>query len=134
MIGRWIALVVRSEKVRYLLVGGYNTLFGYALFVALVLGLGDWLHYLVVLVISHLIAVTNAYYAYRMFVFRDAATGLRSYFRFQSVYIATLGFNALALPLLVEVVHLGAILAQGIVTIFTVVVSYALHKRFSFAK
>jgi putative flippase GtrA len=134
LISRWIDFAVKSEKIRYLLVGGYNTLFGYGLFVGLVLAFGDWLHYLAILVISHIIAVTNAYYAYRLFVFRDGATGLKSYLRFHSVYIASLGFNFIALPFLVEVVRLSPIVAQGIVIAFTVVMSYILHRRFSFAK
>lgn len=125
---------LQSEKLRFLLVGGYNTAFGYGLFTALILLAGDKIHYLVILPVSHVIAVTNAYFAYRLFVFLDASRGLRSYLRFHSVYLGSLGFGMVALPTLVEIVGLTPIFAQGIVLAVTVVLSYILHKRFSFAK
>jgi putative flippase GtrA len=121
-----------SEKFRYLLVGGYNTVIGYGIFAALYLFLGHQIHYLALLLFSHVIAVTNAYHAYRLFVFRHGKTGLHSYLRFHSVYLVSLGFNLIALPFFVEIVHFGPMLSQAIVLTITVVMSYILHKRFSF--
>lgn len=126
--------LLQSEKLRYLLAGGYNIVFGYGLFAILILILGDHVHYLLILPVSHLIAVTNAYHAYRLFVFRDATRGMKSYLRFHSVYLGSLGFGMVGLPALVEIVGLSPILAQGILLVTTVVMSYILHKRFSFAK
>ena len=124
---------VRSEKMRFLLVGGYNTAFGYCFFVALIFLFGDQVHYLIILPISHLVSVSNAYFAYRLFVFPDATRGLKSYLRFHSVYLASLGFGMIALPLLVELAGLSPAFAQGILLAVIVVFSYFLHKQFSFA-
>ena len=49
------------EVVRYGLIGVVNTLFGYGVFVALQLSLGQVIHYTVVQVIANLIAVVEAY-------------------------------------------------------------------------
>jgi putative flippase GtrA len=125
---------LQSEKLRFLLIGGYNTAFGFGLFAGLLLLAGDRVHYMIILPVSHAIAVTNAYFAYRFFVFRDGARGLKSYLRFHVVYLASLGFSMLALPLLVEIGGCRPILAQGIVLAVTVVMSYVLHKRFSFSQ
>lgn len=124
---------LQSEKLRYLLAGGYNTAFGYGLFAVLILLVGDRFHYLIILPVSHVIAVTNAYFTYRFLVFRGAASDLKSYLRFHAVYLASLGFGMVALPLLVEIGGCRPILAQGVVLVVTVVMSYVLHKRFSFA-
>lgn len=124
---------LQSEKLRYLLAGGYNAAFGYGLFAVLILLADDRIHYLIILPVSHVIAVTNAYFTYRFFVFRDAASNLKSYLRFHAVYLASLGFGMVALPLLVELGGTRPIFAQGIVLAVTVVLSYILHKRFSFA-
>src|SRR5258708_33278745 len=112
--------------------GIYKMLFGYGLFACLYLLFGDRVHYLLILVVSHIVNVTNAYHAYRLFVFRDGRPGLRSYLRFHSVYLASLGFNLIALPFFVEVLNVSPILSQGFVLVITVVMSYVLHKRFSF--
>jgi putative flippase GtrA len=130
----WFNTSIRSEKVRFILVGGYNTLFGYGLFAGLILLAGSKIHYLIILLLAHLIGVTNAYYTHGLLVFRDAERSIRSYLRFHSVYLASLGFSLVALPILVEIVHLGPILAQGVVIVITVIMSYILHKHFSFAK
>jgi putative flippase GtrA len=128
-----LAAVIRSEKVRFLLVGGFNVACGYLLFAALFLLFGDMVHYLVIGVVTHVIAVSIAYHAYHLFVFADAAGGLRSFLRFHLVNLANLGLSIAALTILVELVHLTPIVAQGISIAIIVVLSYVLHKRFSFA-
>jgi putative flippase GtrA len=125
---------VESEKHRFLAVGAYNTIFGYGLFSLLYLLFGNVVHYLVILPASHVVAVTNAYYAYRIVVFRNSHGGIRSYLRFHFVQLANLGFGMIALPLLVEVVGLYPILAQAVVVAISVILSYVIHKKFTFAK
>ena len=51
----------RREQLLYLVVGGWNTVFGYGVWALLQYLLGDHLHYLVVVVLSWPIAVLNAY-------------------------------------------------------------------------
>ncbi len=121
-----------NEKLRYLAAGGYNTVFGYATFASLYALVYPTWHYLVIVVVSHVIAVTNAYLSYKLFVFRVRDTSLAEYFRFNAIYVGVLVFNVVMLPVLIEILRLHALLAQAIVVVITVITSYLLHRRYSF--
>lgn len=136
---RWLTRVIciaqhlwLNEKIRYILIGGFNTFFGYGIFALLWLLWGQSLHYIVLLSISHVIAVTNAFFGYRIWVFRKKGGVLGDFFRFNLVYLGTFIFNILALPALVEVMNFHPLFAQALVVVVTVVASYLLHRRFSF--
>jgi len=93
----------RKQFVRYLVVGVWNTVLGYAvyaLFTALLTGVIPYA-YLAASVISTIISVTNAYVGYKLFVFKTKGNYLREYLRFFVVYGAAGLVNLLLLPLLV---------------------------------
>lgn len=123
---------LKNEKIRYLLVGGYNTAFGYILFVLLLMLLKDRVHYLIVLVISHVISVTNAYLAYKFLVFKTQEQWLLEFVKFNTVYLGMLSINLVALPAMVELLAIRPIVGQAWFVIITVIVSYLGHKHFSF--
>ena len=95
------------EFVRYLLVGMWNTLFGYAVFAGgLYLLTGRVPHDdMVAMVISQVLAITNAYVGYKLFVFRTAGNVLREYLRFYVVYGPFAVLNVLGLPLVAGLVR-----------------------------
>ena len=105
---------------------------GYLAFLSLWLVWGNSLHYILILVLSHIIAVTNAFFAYRILVFRKVGSGLLDFFRFNIVYLGALIFNILVLPFLIEILEIHPLLAQAIVLVVTAILSYILHQRFSF--
>jgi putative flippase GtrA len=121
-----------NEKFRYLLIGAYNTAVGYGVFALLWMLWGQSLHYIVILALSHIIAVTNAFFGYRIFVFRKRGTVWGDFFRFNLVYLGAFVLNIMALPILIDGLNFHPLLAQGLVVIVTVVISYILHRRFSF--
>lgn len=121
-----------NDKVRYLMIGGYNTIFGYGVFAALWMLWGPSLHYIGVLVISHIISVTNAFFGYRILVFRKKGNAWGDFIKFNMVYLGAFGFNLLALPFLIEGGGLHPLVAQALLVIVTVIASYVLHRRFSF--
>lgn len=124
----------REQGVRFVLVGAFNTAFGFLLFALMLHLAGDDVHYLVVLVIAMIIAVLVAFAAYRTFVFKVRGHVLRDLGRFSLVYAGVLAANAIALPLLVEVAGLPILTAQAIVVVGTVVVNFLLHRSFSFRR
>lgn len=130
--GSMIQKVWLNEKVRYILIGAFNTFFGYSVFAGLWLLWGQSLHYIVLLSISHVIAVTNAFFGYRVWVFRKKGGMFSDFIRFNLVYLGTFIFNILALPALVEGMNFHPLLAQALVIVVTVLASYVLHRRFSF--
>lgn len=114
------------------MIGGWNTVFGYGVFAALYFWLEGVIHYLIILSISYVVSITNAYVGYKLFVFRTRGNILREYFRFYIVYGASFIFNVLSLPVFVEMLEFNMYVAQAIVTVITIVGSYVLHKNFSF--
>jgi putative flippase GtrA len=133
---RLIRRLLRDERVRFLIVGGFNTLFGFALFVVVELLVGQYLGYFVSLYSSYVIAVVVAFLLHRHFTYRVTGTGnvLVDLVRFASVSLVSLAVNTIALPLLVEVVGITPIIAQAFIVVITTLVSYFGHKLFSFRR
>ena len=131
-----LAALVADERVRFLVVGGINTVVGYALFAVLQITAGHVIGYLGSLYGSYLLAVTLAFVLHRRFTFRVEGTGNRlvDFLRFASVYVVSLAANTLVLPLLVELAHLDPLVAQAISVVVTTIVSYFGHKYFSFRR
>ncbi|MDH2915654.1 MAG: GtrA family protein [Gallionella sp.] len=121
-----------NDKFRYLAIGGYNTIVGYGVFAVLWIFWGHTLHYITALVISHIISVINAFYAYRVLVFRKKGDVWNDFVKFNMVYLGAFLFNLLALPVLIEGANLQPLLAQALLVILTVLASYILHRRFTF--
>lgn len=125
-------LIAHEQKIRYLIIGGWNTVFGYGVFAGLYFWLSGSLHYLLILSISYVLSITNAYIGYKIFVFRTKGNILKEYLRFYVVYGVSFLFNLATLPLFVEMLKFNMYVAQAIVTIITILGSYVLHKKFSF--
>lgn len=117
----------------FLLVGAWNTLFGYGSFVAfywLALRLG--LHYLFALVVSNAVAIANSYWTYRTFVFETKEACWAEFSRFLTVYAGLFVYNLVALPALVHFTPLGPAAAQAVVTVVALAGTYVAHNLFSF--
>ena len=122
----------RREQLLYLVVGGWNTVFGYVAWALLQYLLGDHLHYLVVVVLSWPIAVLNAYLGYRYVVFRSRASVFRELPRFSLVYLVTLLVNLVLLPIALRVTPFNIYVVQALLTGVVVICSYLAHKYYSF--
>lgn len=122
----------RREQLLYLVVGGWNTVFGYGVWALLQYLLGGYVHYLVVVVLSWPIAVLNAYVGYRYIVFRSRGHVLRELPRFSLVYLATLLVNLALLPVALRVLPFNIYVVQALFAVVVVVCSYLGHKYYSF--
>jgi putative flippase GtrA len=127
-------LTERERGIRYLLVGGWNTVFGYGVFALLQLTVGDDLGYLAILAIAQVLATVNAFVGYRTLVFKVHGDVLRDFARFSTVYVGAFLVNLAVLPLLVEVIGLPVLVAQALVVGGTVVASFFVHRGFSFRR
>lgn len=121
-----------NDKIRYLVVGAYNTVVGYGIFAALWILWGYALHYAVILILCHALAVTNAFFCYRIWVFGERSGGWVAFARFNMVYLGAFLFNILAFPVLTLDVDFHPLVAQALISIVTVAASYVLHRSFSF--
>ena len=130
-----------QQFMRYILVGGFNTVFGYGLFVLLnwlSRGLGSY-NYMYAAVLANVIAISVAFLGYKWFVFRTRGNYLVEYIRCFGVYgsSALIGLAGLSIlvPILRRSLHQpeqAPYLAAAILTVVTVVFSFLGHKNISF--
>ena len=122
------------QEFQYVLIGVWNTLFGYVAWATLNLVLAGVIDYLLIVAVSYPIAVVNAYACYRFIVFRSHVPIFREFPRFSVVYLIILLANVAALPTLLVVLPLNIYVIQGLFTGLVVVVSYIAHRTFSFRR
>lgn len=120
------------QKLRFVAVGAWNTVFAYLAFSGLYVWLHSRLHYLVISVLAHLLAVTNAFICQRSLVFHSRAAWLPAFLRFNLVQLLVLGWGLLGLSAMVEVLHIHPLLSQLFVMVIAVVVSYVLNRTYAF--
>lgn len=118
------------EKLRFLLVGGFNTVFAYAIFAALYELVG--LHYNVALTIQYFITVNFSFITMRYYVFRSHGIWKHEYVKAVSVYVAMYFFNAFALNFFVRILGIYPLLGQALYLIISTILTFVLHKYFSF--
>jgi putative flippase GtrA len=120
------------RQVRYLFVGGWNTLFGFLVFTVLYFFLHAYLADTAILVISYVPSILNAYLGYKKVVFKTDSSPLREFPRFAIVYVVALAANVLVLPVLKSALGGSAYLGQAAFTVALVVTTYVFNKQFSF--
>jgi len=122
------------EKLRFLVVGAYNALFGLAVFALLQQALHDHLHYLLILPIAHVLAVFNAFMGHRTWTYRRNGHFLADFLRFNLSYLGLLALGMIAMSLLVESAGLHPITANAVNLGVTTLVSFFVHKHLSFRR
>jgi putative flippase GtrA len=121
-----------KKKVRYLAVGFWNTVFSYAAFVVLYYLTHAHLHYMLILVLSQIVGLTNAYICYKLLVFKTKGNIVREYLRFYVVYGTTFIVNLVLIAFFVELLGINPVISQGIIAVVVVTMAYFGHSRFSF--
>ncbi len=141
----WYASLTRhippGQLARYLVVGVWNTLFGYgtyALFTALLAPVVPH-SYVAALVLSSLLNITVSYLGYKWFVFKTKGNYLREWMRCVAVYSSGIAIGACLLPIVVYLLRHGTrfqaaapYLAGALLTGFGVLYNFLGHKKFSF--
>ena len=124
---------LHKDKVRFLIAGAWNTIFGYFIFLFLYYAFSKYVHYMFLLILSNILSITNAYISYKLFVFKTKGNIIKEYLRFYVVYAASIAGNLILLPIFVELLHIHPAVSQAIIIMLMVSVSYFGHKHFSFA-
>jgi putative flippase GtrA len=127
---------------RYLLVGAFNTLFGYGCFAVFTFLLTPLIAYgyVAASLLANLFAITFAFFGYKWFVFKTKGNYLKEWIRCVGVYAGSMILSAAALPVVVGIIRRqfgferGApYMAGAIVLVFSVVFSFFGHRHISFA-
>ena len=126
---------------RYLLVGIWNTIFGYGTYAGFTALLTPYVAhgYIVASVVSNVLSITSAFLAYKWFVFKTKGSYLREWMRCVVVYGGSALIGILLLPIFVFVLrHLTTLDASapyvaGVAVMgLSFVGSFLGHKNFSF--
>jgi putative flippase GtrA len=134
-----------GQVVRYLIVGAWNTLFGYGVYCGLyyLLALRMESPYAAAMTASALgsvVCITVSFLGHKYFVFRTRGNFIKEYLRAFMVYGTTFLIGLILLPLVMKLLDLLTVpkgvlgyLAGAILTAGTVVVSFFGHKKFTFS-
>lgn len=120
------------EKIRYLLVGGFNTFFAYGVYLFFLQICH--LSYNISLFLQNFISINVSILTMRYFVFQSHGKFWAEFFKAWQVYILMLLLNCVSLNVLVQLLHLHPALAQGLYIFFGTILSFILHKYYSFKK
>ncbi len=136
-----IARIAGRPEVRYLFFGGLNTAFSYGLFTVALLLLhtagvpGD---YAIAITFSWLVSNLTSFLLQRRFVFRGTGHPVREFFKFTSVTFGSLIANLVLSWFSASILGFDSagekLISQLVVTVLLVVVTYVLHRVFSFSK
>ena len=114
---------VAGEFLRYLIMGGTNTIVAYAIYLLLL----KWIRYEIAYSIGYAVGIVMAYALSAMFVFRQPMRK-RSAMRFPLVYLAQFLISLGLLRFAVEVIHIPHWLALGFAVILTIPVTFLLSR------
>ena len=120
-----------GEKLRFLIVGVWNTAFSVLLFNALLL-VGGRGHYLVWFWVAWVFGVVQSTATMKYFAFRNKGRFWRQVGRAYFIYLPAQALSTVLLWLAVTVAHLSPTVAQLIAIFVTTIFSYLGHKHFTF--
>lgn len=119
------------QKIRYLLVGGYNTVVSYALY-ALLLWIMDGAREQLALLGSFLISSINSFWTQKIFVFQGRGKVHQEYVKCLASWGVSYVMNVVLLALFVKGLHMNAYLGQFVALILVTINSYLMLKCFAF--
>lgn len=133
--------------LKFIILGFWNTFFGMGVFFLLYYLFNQYCRYMMLVIIANILAITNAYIVYKLFVFRTKGNYLREYLKFYVVYglvfvvaIALFPFfMEVAVPFLAKnflhyqgIFKYKAYISQMCITGVTMFISYFGHEKFSY--
>lgn len=126
--------MVSNKKTLYVLAGLWNTAFAYLFFYLEYLWFGTTVNYIILLVISQVVGLTNAFIVHKHIVFKSKGHWLREYLRYYVVYSGALAANLALVICMVELLNFNPVVSQIFVGLVLTVATYIAHNKFSFGK
>ena len=121
-----------DQRSRYLMIGGVNTVFGFALFTVLYLTLEGYFSDLTIFVFSQMIAVMFSHFTQRKFVWVSEVSYRYELFKFATTYLFISVLNLGLLAIAINVMHLPVLQSQYLIGILLITISYWLQRKFVF--
>lgn len=119
------------QKIRFLLVGGYNTVFSYLLFAGLLWAFNDQYKQLA-LALSFALSSINSFWTQKIYVFASKAPAWPEFVKCLGAWGINYGLNAFLLWGFVDKFDMNAYIAQIIILIILTIFSWVMLKHFAF--
>ena len=137
-----LSLIKSKTEIRFLLVGAWNTLFGYLVFLLFLFLLEKIFNnerqiYSLSIAFSHLISVINSFLFHKVVTFLSKQKGLEIVYefrRFFNSYIITFLLNLSLISIQVELLSLNPRIAGAISLPIVTVVTFFLLSKYAFNK
>ncbi|MDO8916264.1 MAG: GtrA family protein [Coriobacteriia bacterium] len=123
---------LHEEKLRFLVVGGWNTLFSYGMLWVLDAFLHARLHYSLILTVNWIIGVTHNLFTFKLLVFRTRGNWLKEYLRSYVVYAGSFALNLAIVAVIMELWAPRLVIAQLPAIVVVTIISYLGHKHFTY--
>ena len=142
LIGSFLSMRSSIQlKARFVMVGIWNTIFGYMVFFILDTFFEDiftkrYFAYMSAMILGQIVATINAFVLHKYVTFKSEVKGkgiIPEFFRFCMTYVFTFSLSLILLPFLVEVIGFHPRIGAAVIIIITTIVSYFGHSRFSFS-
>ena len=126
------AAMLKTRQIRFLIVGGLNTIAGYFLVVGVHYCLHAYVNMVIVGIIANVLAITVSFVSQKLLVFRTKGNWLQEYLRCYVVYGGVTILNILGLWFLVDVLNMSIWLAPLIMVVICCLMTYFGHVKFTF--
>jgi len=130
------------QKLRFIIVGVWNTLIGYSIFYVMY----SWLEnvfdeqykgYMVSIALSQILSVVQAFFAHKYVTFKSIMVGrqmLREFLKFVHAYTFTFIATIVMMPLVTELLYIKPEISALIVMLIVAIMSYTLNSKYVFNK
>ncbi len=123
----------QPEKLRFLLVGGFNTVVSYLMFFGFIkiLGINE---YQLSLFLSWVISSIISFFTQKIFVWQTVGNYIKEYIKCLISWSLGYFINAIILEIFVKFLHLNARIGQVFAIFITTIFTYILFKKFVFKR
>jgi len=119
------------KQVRFLAVGGANTLLTYALYSLLIYA---GAHYFVAISAAYVLGIINGFMWNKFYTFKSRNKAGGEFIRYVLVYLFGLLISVFVLYLMIDCFEINSYMAGAVNIIFITVLSWTGHRYFSFKK
>ena len=127
-------------KIRFLIIGVWNTIFGYLVYISLdhlfaMIFQKRYMAYMMAAILSNIVATISAFLFHKHITFKSTVRGVGvivEFIKFYSTYTVTNILGLVLLPVFVEVFKIDPKIAGALLIPVVAIVSYFGHSRFSF--
>ena len=118
------------QQLRFIIVGGFNTVTAYLLFVFFIKVIA--LPYQLAIIVQFFLSVNLSIFSMKHCVFCSHNSIKQEYLKAWNVYLLMLVANYLFLWITTDILHFNILYSQAVFTVLSTILTYLLHRFYSF--